>query len=230
MLGVCRVGRLALQLNTVARSLPPLHPVPETLKMSTAPNLPAPRPRRRRRHPRGFSLIELGIVIAVIAVLAAVVIFGRGFILAGRVTKAVEASNTIRKSASTYAGLLGGSLRGQPPATSQLNTLQARSLVPALNNGVWFVSGSTAAAADAIRLTDVRFGQIVNPANNQISNAVAVRYDTPNGSLPADIYSAVQDDTNLVRNGATIDGSQACAGPNAVPTIPASSVWICFFL
>lgn len=197
--------------------------------MSTAPNVPAPRPRRRRRHPRGFSLIELGIVIAVIAVLAAVVIFGRGFISAGRVTKAVEASNTIRKSASTYAGLLGGSLRANPPNTSQLTTLQQRGLLPALNAGAWIVSGSVQALPDAIQVTNLRLGQIPNPNNNnQPTNAVAVTYQTPNGSLPADIFTAVGDDTNLIRNNGTVDGSPNCA--SAAPGIPSQTVTICFFL
>ena len=188
--------------------------------------------RRRRRQPRGFSLIELGIVIAVIAVLAAVVIFGRGFISAGRVTKAVEASNTIRKGASTYAGLLGGSLRPNGAGQSQLLTLQQRGLLPALAAGnVWIVSGSAQSLPDSIRVTDLRFGQIPNPNNNgQPTNAVAVVYATPPGSLPADIFAAVADDPNLVKNGATIDGSPACANPATPPAVPNSAVTVCFYL
>ena len=186
--------------------------------------------RRRRRHARGFSLIELGIVIAVIAVLAAVVIFGRGFITAGRVTKAVEASNTIRKSASTYAGVLGGSLRAT--TQNQLLTLQQRGLVPQLNAGAWIVSGSAQAINDAIQITQVRMAQIPNPDNNNApTNAVAITYTTPPGSLPADILASVVDDTNLVRTGPTIDAAPAaCATAAAPPAIPSTTVTICFFL
>lgn len=185
------------------------------------------RSRRARRRARGFSLIELGIVIAVIAVLAAVVIFGRGFITAARVTKAVEASNTVRKGASTFAGLLGGTLR--TTGQNQLAPLQQRGLLPALTNGVWVVAGSPQALPDAIQITNVRLGQIANPSNNQQpTNAAAVTYATPAGSLPADIFNSVADDSTRIKNGATVDGSPACA--NAPPPIPSTAVTICFFL
>lgn len=56
-----------------------------------------------RRGGRGFSLVEMGIVIAVIAVLVGVVIGGMGFISAARKSKALEQVLTIRKAAREYA-------------------------------------------------------------------------------------------------------------------------------
>lgn len=190
---------------------------------------PALKNIRRRRQPRGFSLIELGIVIAVIAVLAAVVIFGRGFISAGRVTKAVEAANTLRKSSSTYAGLLGGALKTS--TVNELVTLQQRGLVPALSAAsTWFVTGSAAAPGDAIQISALKFQQIPNPANNNApTNAVAITYQTPNGSTPQDIFNSVADDTNLVKTAAAIGGAPACAVAPG-PAIPSTTVTICFFL
>jgi prepilin-type N-terminal cleavage/methylation domain-containing protein len=58
-------------------------------------------PHRRRRH--GFSLIELGIVIAVIVVLAGVVITGAGYFRVARQRTAVDLVLTIRKAARQYA-------------------------------------------------------------------------------------------------------------------------------
>ena len=140
---------------------------------------------RRRRQQRGFSLIELGIVIAVIAVLASVVIFGRGFIAAARITKAVEAMNTIRKSASSYAGLQGGSLATS--AASQLPALANRQLLPPLTtatgtldpvNGSWFVSGS---GTDSISINSIGFANVPTPAGP--TNAVSIRVLAPTAAM-----------------------------------------------
>ena len=172
----------------------------------------------RARRARGFSLIELGIVIAVIAVLAAVVIFGRGFIAAGRITKAVEAMNTIRKSASTYAGLQGGALKAS--TASELPTLTARSLLPVLGqNGAWTVSG-TPGTPDSISITNLRFGQ------NGVNNAVAITVTTPNPAMAQDVINATANDNNLILNGVVVGASPACA------TNPGNSntITLCFNL
>lgn len=55
------------------------------------------------RREDGFSLIELGIVVAVIAVLATVVIMGRGYTAAARVTKANELVNVTQRAITIYA-------------------------------------------------------------------------------------------------------------------------------
>jgi prepilin-type N-terminal cleavage/methylation domain-containing protein len=182
----------------------------------------------RRRSRRGFSLIELGIVIAVIAVLAAVVVFGRGFILAARVTKAVDASNSVRKAASTFAGLNGGALSGiANPTASQLATLAARGLIAPLPAGqtTWTVSGAVG-STDAIVMTDVRLGQLAGAGSTGTGNAVLIRFTTPTPAMAQDILTAVKDDKNIIANGNI--GGQACQ----VPTTPVTqvNVSICFFL
>jgi prepilin-type N-terminal cleavage/methylation domain-containing protein len=86
---------------------------------------------RTRKNQRGFSLIELGIVIAVIAVLTTVVLVGRGFILSARTSKVVEALDSIAKSNKVYAGQFGGVF----PTTDNdiMNNLSTRMLLPAGN-------------------------------------------------------------------------------------------------
>ncbi len=77
---------------------------------------------------RGFTLIELGIVIAVIAVLAATVLMGRGFVQSARVTKAVEAVDTAAKATRVLAGKFGGSfVTADSDVMTDLNT---RTLLP----------------------------------------------------------------------------------------------------
>ncbi|MHB8872378.1 MAG: type IV pilin protein [Myxococcaceae bacterium] len=61
------------------------------------------RPRSGRRSPRGFSLIELGIVIAVIAVLSGVVIGSAGYFRAARLRTAADLVLTIRGAARQFA-------------------------------------------------------------------------------------------------------------------------------
>ena len=83
---------------------------------------------RGRRKQRGFSLIELGIVVAVIAVLATVVLVGRGFLQSSRVSKMVEVLDTINKGVSTYAGTWGGKLN--TGAGNLMPSLISRKLIP----------------------------------------------------------------------------------------------------
>jgi len=84
---------------------------------------------RRRRGQRGFSLIELGIVVAVIAILATVVLVGRGFLESSRVSKMVEVIDTISKGLAVYSGTNGGEIPTSYPSGSLLGELEARQLV-----------------------------------------------------------------------------------------------------
>lgn len=170
----------------------------------------------RRRSSRGFSLIELGIVIAVIAVLAAVVVFGRGFILAARVTKAVDASNTIRKAASAFAGVNGGAVPNSN--TNELPALANRSLVPIQpNSTAWPVT-------TGVNLTDVRFGQLTGANNVLPGNGVAMTFQMDAATMVEDLLNAVRTDRNFV-NATPMLGNLACQ--NAAT---ATSITLCFSL
>jgi prepilin-type N-terminal cleavage/methylation domain-containing protein len=184
----------------------------------------------RRRSRRGFSLVELGIVIAVIAVLAAVVIFGRGFIQSARVTKAVDACNTSRKGAATFAGVQGGLFR---TTGNQMPQLTDRGLIPALsgvgNAAVWLVSGNSATdLANSIIVQQIGVGQI---NRNGLANAVRVQISVPNGTMATDLVSAVRDDPNYFNGTAGGTTGPACTEAAFTSATPGPvTVNLCFFL
>ncbi|MEO1174545.1 MAG: prepilin-type N-terminal cleavage/methylation domain-containing protein, partial [Myxococcota bacterium] len=84
--------------------------------------------RSRSRSERGFTLIELGIVIGVIAVLATIVIVGRGFLVQSRVSKVIETVDNIQKAAKVFAGTSGGIFRGAA-SNNLLEQLNQRQLL-----------------------------------------------------------------------------------------------------
>ncbi len=86
--------------------------------------------RRVSMRERGFSLIELGIVVAVIAILATVVLVGRGFLQSSRVSKMVEVLDTIAKGSAVYAGTNGGKLP-EAAGVDYMPQLVARTLITA---------------------------------------------------------------------------------------------------
>jgi prepilin-type N-terminal cleavage/methylation domain-containing protein len=83
---------------------------------------------------RGFSLVEMGIVIAVISVLVAVVIGGMGFANSAKKSKAVDQVLMIRKAAREYAmrhqnGLRYGASAAIAPGNVSLNNLQSENFL-----------------------------------------------------------------------------------------------------
>ncbi len=163
---------------------------------------------RLRRHPRGFSLIELGIVIAVIAVLAAVVIFGRGFISAGRVSKTVEGFNAVRKAGATLAGLRGGSFSGDARSQgNEINGLGRRGLLSLKNpsDNTWTMAGTTGDQGTEFCAEDIRFDS-VNVGSNVGVNAVVVRLRAPDGTAAEDVWTSVMNDKNFIKEGASVAG------------------------
>jgi prepilin-type N-terminal cleavage/methylation domain-containing protein len=59
--------------------------------------------RRKSSNPRGFTLLEVGIVIAVVAVLAAMVLLARGFRDSARAHNALQLLKSIRDGAQKWA-------------------------------------------------------------------------------------------------------------------------------
>ena len=57
---------------------------------------------------KGFTLIELGIVVAAISLLASGVMAGKGFMDAAKITKAVDAVDKTRLAVETYVARRGG--------------------------------------------------------------------------------------------------------------------------
>ncbi|MGC4120214.1 MAG: prepilin-type N-terminal cleavage/methylation domain-containing protein [Myxococcales bacterium] len=156
---------------------------------------------RLRRHPRGFSLIELGIVIAVIAVLAAVVIFGRGFISAGRVSKCVEGFNTIRKAGTTLAGLRGGAFN-TASAANEITGMGKRGLLPLEKDTdtTWTMAGSGTTAFTAQQI----YFATVNVGGNTGVNAVAIQLKAPDGVASEDVWNSIENDKNHIKTATTI--------------------------
>jgi type II secretory pathway pseudopilin PulG len=157
-------------------------------------------------------LIELGIVIAVIAVLAAVVTFGRGFIAASRVSKAVEGMATIRKAGATYAGLQGGTF-AKASTQSEVAKLQARSLIPKLATDAaneWTISGS---GTSAFKVTGVWFDQL------QTGTAVAIVVSAPEQVGAEDLFNSVGVDPTFLSSGAVAGQTCASSAPSGTTVI-----------
>jgi prepilin-type N-terminal cleavage/methylation domain-containing protein len=83
--------------------------------------------RKRVKRSRGFTLIELGIVIAVIAVLAVVVLAGTGFMESSRLGKSNDFVGKLQDGIATLAGRRGGQLTGMGGCPAEL---LSRTLVP----------------------------------------------------------------------------------------------------
>ncbi|HEY3451479.1 MAG TPA: type II secretion system protein [Myxococcales bacterium] len=92
---------------------------------------------KRPKSPRGFSLIELGIVIAAIAVLSTVVLLGSGFMNAAKARNAMELISTLRQAAKQFAarnnnGVTYYDTKASPPDKHKLSlkSLGKENLVP----------------------------------------------------------------------------------------------------
>jgi len=177
------------------------------------------RPYRSfRASERGFSLIELGIVIAVIAVLASVVIVGRGFINSSRTGKAAEALSTVRKAGAVYT-----SSQRADSVDNEIAALQARDLMPKLPTdpaGSWTMTGT---GATAFRATSVRFVQVGN------GWGVAINVTAPDTIMAEDLIKLVSADPAFHTSGPFGAGGVTCtAGPPSKPQNQA--VTVCFKL
>lgn len=132
--------------------------------------------RKRVKKSRGFTLIELGIVIAVIAVLAIVVLAGTGFMQSSRLGKANDFVGKLQDAIATLSGRRGGTLAGLGACPADLIN---RQLVPAAFNnpgqvipnwtftcaygGIPTQYSITVTAEDPLQATDMAAMHATNP-------------------------------------------------------------------
>jgi prepilin-type N-terminal cleavage/methylation domain-containing protein len=161
---------------------------------------------------RGFTLIELGIVIAVIAVLATVVLFGRGFIQAARASKTSEGLDVVRKGANTIAGIQGGVITSSATGTNEMGGVLARGLIP--NNPYTTATGFS--------IHSVVFGNNANATNS----VVAISFASPDSQTGLDLRAAAYRDLATAHNNADAFASM----PSCTTAAASSSTVVCFNL
>ena len=137
------------------------------------------------KNEKGFTLIELGIVVAVIAILATVVMVGSGFVASSRMAKAVDGIDTLKKASITYAGRLGGEF---PTSPANLTALETRGLIGALNGGVWKM-------APGFEVTDLSLSHVDG------KNEIVVQVSLPDSGLAQDLYTTLSRDPGFVSDG-----------------------------
>ncbi len=86
------------------------------------------------RHERGFTLAELAVVLAVVAVLSGTVLLGRGFVQQARASNAAALVDTLRKASRAYAERLNG---GRDFADVSIAALQSAGLITNPFAGPW---------------------------------------------------------------------------------------------
>lgn len=97
---------------------------------------------KRSLRSRGFSLVELGVVLGVIAILSAVLIGGRFFVESAKMGSAVQTVNSIRQASRAYATrVCGGIGFSCPTGTLSVAALQAENLLPPSMCSPWATCG-----------------------------------------------------------------------------------------
>jgi len=159
------------------------------------------REKLRQRSRAGFSLVELGIVIAVIAVLASVVMVGKGYLDAAKEKAAVDLVQAIRSSGQAYAmrnynGIaFGKSEAFDVPGNISLGILKTEHFLPIDTKTPW----ESAADKGDIKISPdggtfcVQYGgQNCTICGGPSSPAcIRIEFDTPNKDVCADLTTTL---------------------------------------
>ena len=132
--------------------------------------------KRCRSH--GFTLVELSIVVAVMAVLAMVVLSGRGFVQASMVTKAAQGVQHLKKATVNYVGRRGGQVDNK----TNLTDLAARQLI-VLDRHNKMLLGNVAFKVKEMSLSESAAGA-----------HLVITVETPTAQTLADLHAALHRD------------------------------------
>ena len=132
------------------------------------------------KNSKGFTLVELGIVIGVMAVLATGVLLGHGFAQASKVTKAAQGVQHLKKATVNYVGRRGGEV----DANTALTDLARRQLI-VLDRNNQMVLGNA-----AFKVKEMSLSETTDGAHLEITVA------TPTAQTLADLHGALHQDAS----------------------------------
>ena len=141
--------------------------------------------RKLKHGSSGFTLIELGIVIGVMAILATVVLMGKGFIESAKQTKAMQTINSLISASRTYAKQANGGVSYTGVTIGAMAT--ANILPSATVENPWNLTCTCAGAAAPCDSDCGTAGVCVaSPAPEEVTVYICV----PDGTVQGEMASA----------------------------------------
>ena len=160
-----------------------------------------------KHNEKGFTLVELGIVMAVIAILAASVLVGRGFINNAQASKAVDSISAIKKAATVASIEYGGTFPANG-TTNYLENFRNNELLPADPDG----NNATAWTVGAVTINTI----------HAEGNLLGIDMITPDANVSHSILNTVKPD---MQSG-TIGGA-TCYNNAGGTTPPPTALVLC---